>query len=76
MANILAVKFLWICSRFLTHTSAGPMTVCAGVVDAIARVDYDTEDIVTDLMNRAEISLLEAGKRGGDAVVSLTSSKS
>jgi diguanylate cyclase (GGDEF)-like protein len=55
--------------------AAGPMTVSVGVVEAIARVDYDTEDIVTDLMNRAELSLEEAGKRGGDSVVSLTSSK-
>jgi diguanylate cyclase (GGDEF)-like protein len=54
--------------------SAGRMTVSAGVVEAIARVDYDTEDIVTELINRAESSLEEARKRGGDSVVSLTSS--
>jgi diguanylate cyclase (GGDEF)-like protein len=52
------------------------MTVSAGVVEAIARADYDTEDIVIDLINRAESSLEEARKRGGDSVVSLTSSKS
>lgn len=56
--------------------SAVRMTVSAGVVEAIARVDYDTEDIVTDLINRAESSLEEARKRGGDSVVSLTSSNS
>ena len=55
--------------------TAPRMTVSAGVVEAIARVDYDTEDIVTDLINRAESSLEEARKRGGDSVVSLTSSK-
>jgi diguanylate cyclase (GGDEF)-like protein len=55
--------------------SSPRMTVSAGVVEAIARVDYDTEDIVTDLINRAESSLEEARKRGGDSVVSLTSSK-
>jgi diguanylate cyclase (GGDEF)-like protein len=55
--------------------SAPRMTVSAGVVEAIARVDYDTEDIVTDLINRAETSLEEARRRGGDAVVSLTSSR-
>lgn len=55
--------------------SALRMTVSAGVVEAIARADYDTEDIVTDLINRAESSLEEARKRGGDSVVSLTSSK-
>jgi len=55
--------------------SSPRMTVSAGVVEAIARVDYDTEDIVTDLINRAESSLEEARKRGGDSVVSLTSAK-
>lgn len=53
--------------------SANHITLSAGVVEAIARVDYDTEDIVTDLINRAESSLEEARKRGGDSVVSLTS---
>jgi len=51
------------------------MTVSAGVVEAIARADYDTEDIVTDLINRAESSLEEARKRGGDSVISLTTAK-
>ncbi len=54
----------------------GRMTLSAGVVEAIARVDYDTEDIVTDLMNRAEASLEEARKRGGDSVISLANPKS
>ncbi len=52
------------------------MTLSAGVVEAIARVDYDTEDIVTDLMNRAEASLEEARKLGGDSVISLANPKS
>jgi hypothetical protein len=37
-------------------------------VEAAAKADYDSEDIVTDLMNRAETSLEEARKRGGDTV--------
>ncbi|MFZ0820312.1 MAG: tetratricopeptide repeat protein [Candidatus Acidiferrales bacterium] len=53
----------------------GHMTLSAGVVEAIARGDYDTEDIVTDLMNRAEASLDEARKRGGDSVISLSTPK-
>jgi GGDEF domain-containing protein len=53
----------------------GKITLSAGVVEAIARGDYDTEDIVTDLMNRAEASLDEARKRGGDAVISLSTLK-
>jgi len=55
--------------------TGGRMTLSAGVVEAIARVDYDTEDIVTDLMNRAESSLEEARKRGGDSVISLANPK-
>jgi GGDEF domain-containing protein len=53
----------------------GPITLSAGVVEAIARADYDTEDIVTDMMNRAEASLEEARKCGGDSVISLANSK-
>ena len=53
-----------------------PVTLSAGVVEAVTRVDYDNEDIVTELMNRAEMSLDEARKRGGDTVVSLAEPKS
>ncbi|HUK29901.1 MAG TPA: tetratricopeptide repeat protein [Candidatus Acidoferrum sp.] len=53
----------------------GAITLSAGVVEAIARADYDTEDIVTDMMNRAEASLEEARKRGGDSVISLANPK-
>jgi hypothetical protein len=38
-------------------------------VEAAARQEYDSEDIVTDLINRAEFSMEEARKRGGDTVV-------
>ncbi len=51
------------------------VTLSAGVVEAIARADFDSEDIVTELINRAEISLDEARKRGGDTIVSLTEPK-
>jgi diguanylate cyclase (GGDEF)-like protein len=47
------------------------LTLSAGVAEAINRPDYDSEDIVTDLINRAEFRLEEARKRGGDTVVSL-----
>jgi len=46
-----------------------PLTLSAAIVEAVARPEYDSEDIVTDLINRAEFSLEEARKRGGDAVV-------
>jgi diguanylate cyclase (GGDEF)-like protein len=45
------------------------ITLSAGIVEAAARQEYDSEDIVTDLMNRAEFSMEEARKRGGDTVV-------
>jgi len=47
------------------------ITLSAGIVEAAAKQDYESEDIVTDLMNRAELSVEEARKRGGDTVVTL-----
>jgi hypothetical protein len=41
----------------------------------VAKQEYESEDIVTDLMNRAELSVEEARKRGGDTVVALESPK-
>ena len=49
------------------------ITLSAGIVQAVAKPEYESEDIVTDLMNRAEISVEEARKRGGDTVVALES---
>ena len=45
------------------------VTLSAGIVEAVARQEYESEDIVTDLINRAESSMDEARKRGGDTVV-------
>ena len=47
------------------------ITLSAGIVEAVPKPDYDSEDIVTDLINRAEFSIEEARKRGGDTVVAL-----
>jgi diguanylate cyclase (GGDEF)-like protein len=52
------------------------ITLSAGIVEAVAKHDYDSEDIVTDLINRAEFSIEEARKRGGDTVVTLETPKS
>ena len=49
------------------------ITLSAGIVQAVAKPEYESEDIVTDLMNRAELSVEEARKRGGDTVVALDS---
>jgi hypothetical protein len=47
----------------------------AGIVEAVAKSDFENEDIVTDLINRAETSVEEARKRGGDIVVALETPK-
>ncbi|MFY9585536.1 MAG: tetratricopeptide repeat protein [Candidatus Acidiferrales bacterium] len=47
------------------------LTLSAAVAEAIARSDYESEDIVTDLINRAEASLDEVRKKGGNTIVSL-----
>ena len=51
------------------------ITLSAGIVEAVTKPDYESEDIVTDLMNRAEFSVEEARKRGGDTVVMLEAPK-
>ena len=51
------------------------ITLSAGIVEALAKPDYESEDIVTDLMNRAEFSVEEARKRGGDTVVTVDAPK-
>jgi len=45
------------------------ITLSAGIVEATAKQEYESEDIVTDLINRAEFSIEEARKQGGDTVV-------
>jgi diguanylate cyclase (GGDEF)-like protein len=51
------------------------VTLSAGIVEAVAKQDYESEDIVTDLINRAEFSAEEARKQGGDTIVVLESPK-
>jgi len=45
------------------------LTTTVVVAEAIARPDYDNEDIVTELINRVEAGLEEAGKNGGNAIL-------
>jgi diguanylate cyclase (GGDEF)-like protein len=51
------------------------ITLSAGIVEAVAKPDYESEDIVTDLINRAEFSAEEARRSGGDTIVALESPK-
>jgi len=50
---------------------AAKVTLSASIAEAAIRPGYDVEDIVTELINRAEAGLEEAGNRGGAAVVAL-----
>jgi diguanylate cyclase (GGDEF)-like protein len=54
---------------------AGPLTLSVAVAEAIARQDYDNEDIVTDLINRVEDGLEEARRRGGNEIIALELAK-
>lgn len=49
--------------------SADPVKLSAAAVEAVVRPDYENEDIVTDLINRAEFCLEDARKQGGDVVI-------
>ena len=49
-----------------------PVALSASVAQAVTQPDYDSEDIVTELINRAEAGLHEARRRGGSTVVALT----
>jgi diguanylate cyclase (GGDEF)-like protein len=52
------------------------LTTSVAVAEAVARHEFDSEDIVTDLINRAESGLEEARKRGGNEIVSFEMAKS
>ena len=47
------------------------MSVSAAVAEAAMRPEFDGEDIVTELINRAEIGLERTRSQGGDATVTL-----
>jgi diguanylate cyclase (GGDEF)-like protein len=74
-AQHLADKLLRAASGLRPPWDATQITLSAGIVEAAAKPDYDSEDIVTDLINRAEFSIEEARKRGGDTVIALDNPK-
>ncbi len=55
--------------------NSAPLSMSVALAEAITRPDYDNEDIVTDLINRVEMGLEEARKRGGNEIVSLELAK-
>jgi len=74
-AQNLADKLLRAAAGIRPPWDSTSITLSAGIVEAVAQPDYESEDIVTDLMNRAEFSVEEARKRGGDTVVTLAAPK-
>jgi diguanylate cyclase (GGDEF)-like protein len=72
-AQHLADKLLRAAGDLRPPWNATQMTLSAGIVEAAAKPEYDSEDIVTDLINRAEFSVEEARKRGGATVIALES---
>ena len=74
-AENLAEKLRRAASGLRPPWNSTSVTLSAGIVEAVARPEFDSEDVVTDLINRAEFSIDEARKRGGDTVVTLESPK-
>jgi diguanylate cyclase (GGDEF)-like protein len=74
-AQNLADKLRRAASGLRPPWDSGQVSLSAGIVEAVAKADFENEDIVTDLINRAETSVEEARKRGGDTVVALESPK-
>jgi len=72
-AQHLADKLLRAATDLRPPWNATQITLSAGIVEAAAKAEYDSEDIVTDLINRAEFSVEEARKRGGGTVIALES---
>jgi diguanylate cyclase (GGDEF)-like protein len=72
-AQHLADKLLRAAGDLRPPWNATQITLSAGIVEAAAKPEYDSEDIVTDLINRAEFSVEEARKRGGGTVIALQS---
>jgi diguanylate cyclase (GGDEF)-like protein len=68
-AQNLADKLLRAASGLRPPWDATQITLSAGIVEAVVKPDFDSEDIVTDLINRAEFSIEEARKKGGDTVI-------
>ena len=74
-AQNLADKLRRAASGLRPPWDATQITLSAGIVEAVAKPDYDSEDIVTDLINRAEFSIDEARKKGGDTIIALDTPK-
>jgi len=74
-AQTLAEKLKKAAGGLRPPWDGGQLTTSVAVAEAVARQDYDNEDIVTDLINRAEAGLEEARKRGGNEIIALEMAK-
>jgi diguanylate cyclase (GGDEF)-like protein len=74
-ARTLAEKLKKAAGNLRPPWDGAQVTMSVAIAEAIARQDFDNEDIVTDLINRAEAALEEARKRGGNEIVSLEMAK-
>jgi diguanylate cyclase (GGDEF)-like protein len=74
-ARTLAEKLKKATGNLRAPWDGAQVTLSVAIAEAIARQDFDNEDIVTDLINRAEAGLEEARKRGGNEIVSLEMAK-
>jgi len=68
-ARALAEKLRKAAGGVRSPWQGAPITTSVAIAEATARHDFDNEDIVTDLINRAEAGLEEARQRGGNAVI-------
>lgn len=75
-ARLLAGKLRKAAGDLRPPWSGQPVTTSVAIAEAVSRQDFDCEDIVTDLINRAEAALGLARKRGGNDIVSLEIEKS
>jgi GGDEF domain-containing protein len=70
-AQILAEKLRHAAAKIQTPWGAPELTVSAVVAQATSRPTDDTEDRVTEWINRAEFGLEEVRQHGGNAVAPL-----
>ena len=74
-ARIFAEKLKKAASGLRPPWGDAHLTTSVAVAEAVVKHEFDSEDIVTDLINRAEAGLEEARKRGGNEIVSFELAK-
>ena len=70
-AHTLAEKLRRTAAALRPPWDGARLSVSAAVAEAAMRPEFDGEDIVTELINRAEIGLERTRSQGGDATVTL-----